>query len=59
MLDIDIIDAEIKRFEDSDRTTMTICEKLATLYTVRDHLKKNEKVSQPITQTSSTPSMIV
>ena len=59
MLDIDIIDAEIKRFEDSDRTTMTICEKLATLYTVCDHLKKNEKVSQTPNNSLMSSNMMV
>ena len=50
MLDVNIIDAEIKRYEDSDRTTMTICEKLATLYTVREHF--NHKKKQSVTPTT-------
>ena len=37
MLDIKEIKEEIKKLEHSDRTTYDVCEKLAMLYTVRDH----------------------
>ena len=56
MLDIKEIDKEIKKLENSDRTNMTICERLSVLYTVRDHFKDKDKVSQPM---AMTPSMTV
>ena len=39
MIDIKEINNEIKKLENSNKTTMNICQQLATLYTVRDHLK--------------------
>ena len=37
MLDIEKINEEIKALENSKCTTYGVCEKLAMLYTVRDH----------------------
>ncbi len=45
MIDIREIDKEINRLENSNRTTMNVCQQLAMLYIVRDHL--TSKVSQP------------
>lgn len=53
MLDIKEINKEIKKLEESDRTNMTICERLSILYTVRDHFKNKDMVSQPMSMTSS------
>ena len=39
MLDLDIIDDEIGALESSVETTYDVCERLACLYTVRDHLR--------------------
>lgn len=40
MIDIKEINNEIKRLENSNKTTMNVCQQLATLYIVRDHLTK-------------------
>jgi hypothetical protein len=53
MLDIKEINKEIKKLEESDRTNMTICERLSILYTVRDHFKNKDMVSQPTTSMMS------
>lgn len=45
MIDVKEIDKEINRLENSNRTTMNVCQQLAMLYIVRDHLAN--KVSQP------------
>ena len=39
MIDIKEINKEIKKLENSSRTTMNVCQQLAILYIVRDHLK--------------------
>lgn len=39
MIDIKEINKEIKRLEGSKKTTMNICQQLAVLYIVRDHLQ--------------------
>ena len=39
MIDINEINMEIKKLENSDCTTYGVCDKLAKLYIVRDHLK--------------------
>lgn len=41
MLDIDKIKNEIKTLESSPCTTYGVCEKLAMLYTIRDHYGGN------------------
>ena len=43
MLDIETINKEIKRLEESVMS-YTICEKLAALYTIRDHYTTNSQV---------------
>lgn len=53
MLDIKEIDKEIKKLEESDRTNMTVYERLSILYTVRDHFKNKDMVSQPTTSMMS------
>ena len=39
MIDVGIIEDEIAAIEAEDETTYETCERLACLYTVRDHLK--------------------
>lgn len=39
MLDINEINAEIEKLEQCTCTSYSVCEKLAILYTVRDHYK--------------------
>lgn len=39
MLDIDEINKEIKTLEECCCTTYNVCNKLATLYIIRDHYK--------------------
>lgn len=41
MLDINEINKEIQILENCDHTTYPLCEKLAILYTVRDHYNYN------------------
>ena len=48
MIDLEEINKEIHKLETCDCTTYNICEKLAILYTVRDHYSK------PISNTSMT-----
>lgn len=38
LISIEKIEQEIKELEESGSTSYAVCEKLATLYTVRDHL---------------------
>ena len=42
MIDIKEVEKEIEKLENKD-TSSSICEKLAILYIVRDHLKENYK----------------
>lgn len=42
MLDLEKINAEIKSLEETKCTTYGVCEKLAMLYTVRDHYAGGE-----------------
>ena len=44
MIDIKEVEKEIEKLENKD-TSYSICEKLAILYIVRDHLKENHKES--------------
>ena len=48
MLDIDMINKEIQNLEECNCTNWNICEKLATLYIIRDHFnnKKMQKVDE-------------
>lgn len=47
MIDLEQINEEIKRLENCNCTSYNVCEKLAILYTVRDHYSK------PINSSSS------
>lgn len=42
MLDMDEINKEIKKLEECNCTTYSVCQKLASLYIVRDHFKNSE-----------------
>ena len=48
MLNIDKINEEIKALEESHCTTYGICEKLAMLYTVRDHYAGGESKPEDV-----------
>jgi hypothetical protein len=52
MIDIAEIEKEIKKLENSDCTTYGVCDKLAKLYIVRDHLKDINKMESPMMATS-------
>ena len=52
MIDINEINEEIKKLENSDCTTYEICGRLAKLYIVRDHFKSSSDMK------SATPSMM-
>ena len=45
MLDMKEINKEIKKLENCDMTTYNVCDKLATLYTVRAHYKNGAGAS--------------
>lgn len=48
MIDIAVVEDEIAALEAETETTYDICERLACLYTVRDHLKaKQHDESKP------------
>ncbi len=47
MVDINEINEEIKKLENSDCTTYSLCQKLASLYIVREHLPKEEQKIMP------------
>lgn len=53
MIDINEINEEIKKLEESECTTYPICQKLAILYIVRDHFNKNNNIMM----SSSTPTV--
>lgn len=57
MLNIEEINEEIKKLEESDCTTHSICQKLASLYIVRDHLPK--EMSKDISKNISVPSPMI
>ena len=52
MLDINMIHNEIKKLEECDCTTWGVCDKLATLYIIRDHYVK--KSSTPVIEKEET-----
>ena len=56
MLDLKEIKEEIKKLEHTDRTTYDVCEKLAMLYTVRDHYAGGATPAQDM-QSPATPSV--
>lgn len=43
MIDIAVVEDEIAALEAETETTYDICERLACLYTVRDHLKARQR----------------
>lgn len=55
MLNLDEINEEIVKLEQCDCTTYQVCEKLAILYTVRDHYKSSvaRNTTPPITKAST------
>lgn len=55
MLDLEKINAEIKSLEETKCTTYGVCEKLAMLYTVRDHYAGGEIASKEETEDSMMP----
>lgn len=48
MLDLEKINAEIKSLEETRCTTYGVCEKLAMLYTIRDHYAGGEVTSDEV-----------
>lgn len=46
-IDLDIVEAEIDRLE-AKETTFYVCDRLAMLYTVRDHLKPQAKADSAV-----------
>ena len=46
MIDVGVIEDEIAAIEAEDETTYETCERLACLYTVRDHLKAKSDASE-------------
>lgn len=56
MLNIEEINEEIKKLEESECTTYSICQKLASLYIVKDHLSK--EMSKDISNISVPSPMI-
>ena len=48
MLDLEKINAEIKSLEETKCTTYGVCEKLAMLYTIRDHYAGGEVASEEV-----------
>lgn len=43
MIDLKEIEKEIKMLENSNSTSYSVCQKLAILYTVKDHLMEKEE----------------
>ena len=60
MINIDEINEEINKLEESECTTYPICQKLAILYIVKDHFNKNNNtmmstsIPSPVRNTSPT-----
>jgi hypothetical protein len=50
MLDIKVINQEIRKLENSDVTNYYVCDRLATLYIVKDHYRAAaaDSVQQPM-----------
>ena len=59
MLDIKKINDEIKSLEESKCTTYGVCEKLAILYTVRDHYAGSESTPEEMRSEPSTSSRVI
>ena len=54
MLDIEEINKEIEKLENRE-TSYSVCEKLAVLYTVRDHMMKNKNTSPMVSNEIPSP----
>lgn len=52
MLDINMINDEIKKLEECTCTNWNVCEKLATLYIIRDHYSSKTSIQKENTVTS-------
>lgn len=50
MINIAEINKEIAKLENSNKTTMSICQQLAILYVVRDHLMNKPKMVNELTK---------
>lgn len=46
MIDVSLVEDEIRAIETEEETTIDACERLACLYVVRDHLKAKEPGEQ-------------
>lgn len=62
MIDLEQINEEIKRLENCNCTSYSVCEKLAILYTVRDHYSKpinssNSMMKSTSSMMSATPTI--
>lgn len=57
MLDLSVIEDEITAIETESETTYDACEKLACLYTVRDHLKAKANDSDEVSSEFLTASI--
>ena len=60
MIDILEVNKEIKMLEESNNTSYAVCNKLAILYIIRDHLKaKNNMIEQEKSENKVPTSNIV
>lgn len=57
MLDLSVIEDEIAAIETEGETTYDACERLACLYTVRDHLKAKDNDSDTVSSEFLTASI--
>lgn len=57
MLDLSVIEDEITAIETESETTYDACERLACLYTVRDHLKAKDNDSDEVSSEFLTASI--
>ena len=58
MIDIEMINEEIEKLENCNCTSYNICEKLAILYTVRDHYGKSTMSNAPSMNMRTTAPMM-
>ena len=52
MLSMEELNKEIKKLEDCECVTWNICEKLAILYIIRDHIQFTEEKYEDVKMTS-------
>lgn len=57
MLDIKMVQEEIKRLENTNITNYSICEKLATLYIIKDHFHSTKESVSTSAPTITPPSV--